>query len=309
MTKPAQAAAPLMIPQGGGPLPAPWQKAQPLPLWPNGVPGKGFAPRVRPADWPQTFLSNIAEPELRLFRAARPNGKALLVIPGGAYNFVSIRNEGADVARVFNAAGYHVYVLVYRLPGEGWADRADVPLMDAQRAMRVIRSRAAQDGVSDPNIAVIGFSAGGHLAASLLTGFEEKLAPPVDAPVDAIDGMDARPHAAILVYPVISMTAPYTHAWSAQTLLGPAPDPALVARRSPVQHVSAQTPPVFLVHALDDDAVPYQNSLMMADALTKVGHAPEMHLFTEGKHGFGIGPANGSAGQWTNLAQKWLERL
>lgn len=305
MTKPTQAAAPLLIPEGGGPLPRPWTEAQRVPLWPTGVPGKGFAPRERRADWPQTFLSNIAEPELRLFRSPQPNGKALLVIPGGAYNFVSIRNEGVDVARVFNAAGYHVYVLVYRLPGEGWADRADVPLMDAQRAMRMIRSRSAQDGVSDPNIAVIGFSAGGHLAASLLTGFDEKLAPPVDA----IDRLEARPHAVILVYPVISMVAPYTHVWSAQTLLGPAPDAGLIARRSPVQHVSAQTPPVFLVHALDDDAVPYQNSLMMADALTKAGHAPEMHLFAEGKHGFGIGPANGSAGQWSVLAQKWLARL
>lgn len=305
MTKPAQAAAPLLIPEGGGPLPRPWLEAQRVPLWPTGVPGKGFALRERRDDWPQTFLSNIAEPELRLFRSPQPNGKALLVIPGGAYNFVSIRNEGVDVARVFNAAGYHVYILVYRLPGEGWADRADVPLIDAQRAMRMIHSRAAQDGVSDPNIAVIGFSAGGHLAASLLTGFDEKLAPSLDA----IDRLDARPHAAILVYPVISMMAPYTHAWSAQTLLGPAPDAALIARRSPVQHVSAQTPPVFLVHALDDDAVPYQNSLMMADALTKAGHAPEMHLFAEGKHGFGIGPANGSAGQWPVLAQKWLGRL
>lgn len=305
MTKPAQAATPLLIPEGGGPLPAAWQAAQRLPLWPKGAADKGFTPRERRADWPQTFLSNIAEPELRLFRSPKPNGRALLVIPGGAYNFVSIRNEGVDVARVFNAAGYHVYVLVYRLPGEGWADRADVPLMDAQRAMRLIRSRAAQDGVSDPDIAVIGFSAGGHLAASLLTGFEEKLA----QPVDAIDRLDARPHAAILVYPVIAMVAPYTHAWSAQTLLGPSPDAALIARRSPVQHVSAQTPPVFLAHALDDDAVPYQNSVMMAEALTKAGHAPEMHLFAEGKHGFGIGPANGSAGQWTVLAQKWLARL
>lgn len=305
MTKPALAAAPLMIPEGGGPLPAPWLQAERVPLWPMSVSGAGFTPRPRRPDWPQTFLSNIAEPELRLFRPARPLGKALLVIPGGAYNFVSIRNEGVDVARVFNAAGYHVYVLAYRLPGEGWADRADVPLRDAQRAMRVIRSRAAQDRVSDQDIAVIGFSAGGHLAASLLTGFDER----IGAPVDGVDRIDARPQAGILVYPVISMAAPFTHAWSAQTLLGNAPEPALIERRSPAAHVTGRTPPVFLVHALDDDAVPYQNSMIMADALAKAGRPPEIHLFAEGRHGFGIGPSNGPAGEWPVLAQKWLLRL
>lgn len=305
MTQPAQAAAPLLLPDGSGPLPQPWLHAERLPLWPMGVPGAGFAPRPRRAEWPQTFLSNIAEPELRLFRARRPNGKALLVIPGGAYNFVSIRNEGVDVARVFNAAGYHVYVLVYRLPGEGWANRADVPLQDAQRAIRLIRARADQDGISAADVAVIGFSAGGHLAASLLAGFDEK----ISAPLDAIDQLSARPHATVLVYPVISMVAPYTHAWSAETLLGKAPDPALIARRSPAGLVNAETPPVMLVHALDDNAVPYQNSMIMAEALAKAGHPPEMHLFAEGKHGFGIGPANGTAGQWPSLAQQWLMRL
>lgn len=304
MAEQVMAAQPLAIPDGGGPLPAAWSRAERIALWPNGVPGHGFAPPPRPPEWPQTFLSGISQPELRHFQPDHPNGQALLVIPGGAYNFVSIRNEGVDVAQTFNAMGYHVYVLAYRLPGEGWAGRADVPLQDAQRAMRVIRSRAAQDGFSARDIAVIGFSAGGHLAASLLTGFDER----PGAPLDEIDRIDARPRAGMLIYPVIAMTAPHTHALSARTLLGDAPERALIERRSPAMHVTRETPPIFLAHALDDTAVPYQNSMMMADALTAIGKPPETHLFAEGGHGFGIGPANGSAGQWPKLAQSWLSR-
>jgi len=305
MPETALAAPPLLIPDGAGPIPTEWQKAERLLLWPKGAPGNGFAAPKRVAGWPQTFLSGIAEPELRLFRAGRPNGKALLVIPGGAYTFVSIRNEGVDIARVFNAAGYHVYVLAYRLPGEGWTDRADVPLRDAQRALRLIRSRAGLDGFAEADVAVMGFSAGGHLAASLLTGFDERLG---DA-VDPIDQISARPKAGLLIYPVISMAPPYTHALSAQTLLGNAPDRALIERRSPAMHVTDRTPPIFLAHSLDDKAVPYQNSMMMAEALTATGRAPETHLFAEGGHGYGLGPANGSAGLWPMLAQNWLARL
>lgn len=296
---------PLQTPAGTGPVPDEWTQAERLPLWPRGVPGKGFAPPRRAADMPPTFLNGIAEPDLHVFRPAQSNGRAVLVIPGGAYVFVSIRNEGVDVARSLTERGFTVFVLTYRLPGEGWEHRADVPLQDAQRAMRVIRARAAQDGFNPASVLVLGFSAGGHLAASLLTGHDEVLAPPTDA----LDRTSARPLAGGLIYPVIAMAAPYTHALSAATLLGDRPGPTLVKRRSPAMHVNARTPPVFLVHALDDPAVPYQNSMMMAEALTKAGHPPEMHLFAEGGHGFGTGPINAPAGQWPSLFVLWAERI
>lgn len=298
------APAPLAIPDGAGPIPEAWEKAERIPLWPQGVPGRGFAPRPRGKDWPPTFLSGIEQPDLRLFRPRQSNGRAVLVIPGGAYNFVSIRNEGVDVANALTARGYTAYVLTYRLPGEGWAERWDVPLQDAQRAMRIIRSHAAKMGFDASAIRVIGFSAGGHLAASLLTAYDEHLLPRTDV----IDDFSPRPDSVALIYPVIAMTAPYAHAWSAETLLGPSPSERLIQRRSPALHVTKETAPTFLVHALDDPAVPYQNSLMMSEALTRVGHAPEMHLFAEGGHGFGLGPSNAPAGQWLALWEQWEQR-
>ena len=234
------------------PMPKAWSDAEQIALWPAGPPTRGFAAKPLPPRWPDIMVRNIERPVLRVFRPATSNGRALLSVPGGAYTFVSILNEGVDIARAMTALGYTVFVLTYRLPDEGWAGRADVPLQDAQRAMRVIRAEAKRFGYSPDTIAAVGFSAGGHLGATLATGFAE----PVYRPRDAIDALDARPAAIGLIYPVISVTAPVTHAESALRLLGKDPAADLVARRSPTLHVTARTPPCFLVHAFDDGAVP-----------------------------------------------------
>ncbi|GGB36233.1 xylanase [Sphingomonas metalli] len=304
LSEAAAAAPPLHIPTGGGDVPDVWRKAEQIALWPGTPPGGPFTPLPRPAGMAPTFVSNVDAPVLRVFRPARSNGRALLVMPGGAYTFVSIRNEGVDVARVFNARGYTVFVLTYRLPGEGWQPRADVPLQDAQRAMRLIRSRAARYGIDPSRVAMLGFSAGGHLGASLLTGYDER----VYAPVDAADRETARPACGGLIYPVIAADAPYTHGQSARMLLGPNPAPALIERRSPARHVTPQTPPTFLVHSIDDDAVPWQNARMFLDALRAAKVRAEAHFFEEGGHGYGIGPDNAPAGLWPHLFALWLER-
>lgn len=287
------------------PIPADWDAAPRLPLWPEGPPAGGFAPIPLPMDdAPPVFLHNVAQPYLRVFRPARPNGRALLAMPGGAYIFVSIDNEGAELAEAMTARGYTVFVLVYRLPGEGWVDRADVPLQDAQRAMRLIRARAGDFGYDPGRIAAIGFSAGGHLAASLATDFAQ----PLFAPRDAVDRLDARPFVTGLIYPVISMRAPITHADSALRLLGPAPGEALVARRSPAAHVGPGTPPVFLTHALDDPAVPPENSFEMLQALRVAGRPVEAHFFEEGGHGFGLGDPALPAHRWLDLFAAFVDR-
>lgn len=305
MPAPAMAArAALQIPAGGGPLPPEWTAAEAIPLWGAAPPGAPATPPVRSATLDPAFITGVVRPELRVFRPAQSNGRALLVIPGGAYTFISIRNEGTDVARVMNARGYTVFVLVYRLPGEGWANRSDVPLQDAQRAMRLIRAGAAAFGIDPATVGVLGFSAGGHLAASLITAAAE----PVYAPRDAADGLDARPHCAGLIYPVIAASPPHTHLLSAQSLLGPQPMEAAIVRRSPAQHVDRATPPTFLVHAIDDEAVPYENTMLFIDALRAARRRAELHLFDEGGHGFGIGPANAPAGQWPALFAAFLER-
>jgi acetyl esterase/lipase len=305
MNLPANAARePLRIPQGAGPLPAEWAAAPSIALWEGLPPG---SPRVAPkpsTTLDPTFITGVAQPEMRVFHPAKSNGRAIVAIPGGAYTFVSIRNEGTDVARVFTEMGYTVFVLVYRLPGDGWADRADVPLQDAQRAVRLIKSRADKFGIDAEAVSVIGFSAGGHLAASLITAGPEQLY----QPRDAADYIDPLPACAALIYPVISVETPFTHRQSAQMLLGSAASTQDIARRSPARRVGAATPPTFLVHALDDEAVPFQNSTIFLDALRQASRPVEVHLFEEGGHGFGIGPYNAPAGQWTKLFEAFIMR-
>lgn len=286
-------------------IPTAWIEAPSIDLWPNGTPEGGFSPIKLPIEnAPPVFMHNVDKPYLRVFRPAKSNGRAVLAIPGGAYFFVSIDNEGAEMGEALAAMGYTVFVLVYRLPGEGWANRSDVPLQDAQRAMRVIRSRAQTYGLDPAQVSVVGFSAGGHLAATLATDFAQS----VYAPKDSIDQLDARPKSVGLIYPVISMRSPDTHADSRRYLLGDDPTAEAVARRSPAAQVGPDTPPIFLMHALDDFAVPPSNSLEMLQAMRVAGRPVDAHLFEEGGHGFGLGRPDLPVRQWLNLFTAFLDR-
>jgi acetyl esterase/lipase len=286
-------------------LPENWRKAASLPLWPGRPPGAGFKPQTLPADWSPAFLRNVSIPDLHVFRPERPNGHALLVIPGGAYWFVSVGNEGAEIAPRMTAHGVTVFVLTYRLPGEGWENRADVPLQDAQRAMRLIRSQASRYGFDPNKVSALGFSAGGHLTATLATQHAEA----TYKPVDAADSLSARPFAAGLVYPVITMEKPWTHEQSRGLLLGKNPSDDEVARRSAEKHVDASTPPVFIVHAMDDPAVPVENSLHMMNALRDAKRPVEAHFIQEGGHAFGVGYPNTASAHWPELFSTWLSRV
>lgn len=287
------------------PVPPHWQRAQRLPLWAAMPPGaETYAAPPPPRDWPASYVRSVSMPELRLFQPARPNGRSLLVMPGGAYWFVSVVNEGADLAPQLTARGYTVFVLTYRLPGEGWTARSDVPLQDAQRAMRLIRSRAAEYRIDPARVSALGFSAGGHLAATLATRHAEN----AYAARDAIDRLDARPWATGLVYPVISLRDPITHALSRQLLLGEAPTPQQIDRRSAELHVDASTTPLFLCHALDDAAVPVENSLRMLAAMRAAQRPVEAHLLQEGGHAFGVGRPGTPSAQWIELFRAWLDR-
>lgn len=285
------------------PAPKEWFDAEQIPLWPKGTPTKGFKAQPVAANWPDILVKNVEKPTLRVFRPEKSNGRALLSIPGGAYTFVSILNEGVDVARAMTARGYTVFVLTYRLPDEGWAGREDVPLQDVQRAMRLIRANAGRYGYDPKTVSAVGFSAGGHLGATLATGYAE----PVYTPRDDADRLDARPAAIALIYPVIAATAPVTHAESALRLLGPNPSEALIKKRSPAEHVTAETPPLFIVHSIDDSAVPLENSLIMLRAMQAAKRPVELHLFEEGGHGYGVGSKDRPNGQWPALFAAWLD--
>ena len=287
-------------------LPAIWIKAPTVPLWPGEPPGAaGFSPQPLPSDWAPVFLRNVAKPELRVFRPARPNGHGLLVIPGGSYWFVSVANEGAEVAARMTALGITVFVLTYRLPGEGWQNRSDVPLQDAQRAMRVIRSNAARFAIDPNNVSVIGFSAGGHLTATLATRHAE----PTYAGVDRADERSARPLAAGLLYPVVTMERPWTHEMSRNLLLGERPTDLEVERRSAERHVNSTTPPIFTVHAIDDGAVPVENSVNLMNAMREAKRPVEAHLLQEGGHAFGVGRPGTPSEHWISLLYSWLGRV
>jgi acetyl esterase/lipase len=282
-----------------------WSAAERVLLWPAVPPSGPFVPATLPVDWPAPFVANVSTPELRIFRAQRPTGQAVLVIPGGGYQFVSVENEGAEFAARLNERGYTVFVLVYRLPAEGWQPGEDVPLQDAQRAMRVIRANAARWSIDARTLAVVGFSAGGHLAATLATAFAD----PVYTVLDDADAADARPFAAALIYPVVTMAVPGTHPMSRELLLGPNPAPSRVARRSAELHVGAQTPPMLLVHAIDDTAVPVSNSMNLLSAMRAAGRPVEAHLFQEGGHAFASGYPDSPTSSWIAVFDAWLARL
>lgn len=279
------------------------------PLWPGAIPGDSGSRIARKIDdqsrnpaRPDRWVTGIERPVLVVRRAPRPNGAAVLVLPGGGYRFLSYDNEGESQAEWLNARGITAFILLYRLPAEGWARRELVPLQDAQRAMRVIRAGASRFGVEANRVAVLGFSAGGHLAGSLATRHAEQ----TYAPVDAADRLPARPDLAGLVYPVVTMEQPFTHDGSRDALLGPAADAALRRAASVETRVTPATPPTFLAHSADDDLVPVANSLALYTALHAAKRPSELHVFDKGGHGYGVRlPASTNAGRWPAMFHRF----
>jgi len=280
-------------------------------LWPNGAPGMPAKPPVevvteRHSDpvLPDRSMTGITRPRLHVFRPEKPNGAAVMITPGGGYKYVVLDREGHEIARWLTARGFTAFVLLYRLPGEGWAAGPNVALADAQRAMRLIRHRAAKYSLDPARVAAMGFSAGGHVCADLLTRFAAK----VYDSFDAADALSARPFVAAPIYPVVSMTLPTAHAGSRESLIGKDAGPALQAAHAPDRNVPADAPPVFLVHAENDGAVPVENSLLLRAALRARKVPVETHLFSDGEHGFAIRRAAGKpAAAWTDLFLAWAK--
>jgi acetyl esterase/lipase len=280
-----------------------------VPLWP-GVPpgGEGIALTLKVTDTPGPdgyhvrAISQIQTPGFFVYRPARPNGLGLLVLPGGGYAAEGGDRGGREIAQHFASQGITCFVLRYRLPGEGWKNRSDVPLQDAQRAMRLIRRDAAQYKIDPARLAAIGFSAGGHLSASLAIRHGAK----VYTPVDGADALDARPIIAGHMYPVITM-ADGAHPGSRDKLLGETPSAEAVTTYSLDRHVAADTVPSFICLAADDDVVPpFPNGITFFGKLRETKIASELHVFEVGGHGFSLHWAQGKpCGAWPALFSAW----
>lgn len=285
-------------------LPVPGDPTEIVSLWPKLPPGapavlpdEQYIDRQTPGLPHDRYAAAIAHPTITVFRPEHPNGDAVLIAPGGGYARVVTDKEGFETARWLKARGVTAFVLRYRLPGGGWANRSDVPLQDAQRAMRLIRAEARPFAIDPGRLAVMGFSAGGHVAASLAVRHDAA----VYDPIDATDRLSARPQVAALVYPVISM-GPHAHAGSRNELLGKGPDDARIRAYSPDRNVSSTAPPTILFHAADDQTVPVENSMLMFDALRAARIPAEIHVFEKGGHGFGLRlPPENSAMRWPDL--------
>ena len=280
-----------------------------IPLWPDGhiKPPSGLVEQVvqRSADpnASDRMLQGITRPRLDIFRPTTPNGAAVILAPGGGYRYVVIDKEGYELARWLRDRGVTVYVLFYRLPGDGWTKGSDVPLADAQRAVRLVRSRAKIDSIDPARVVFGGFSAGGQVATSLLTRFDAR----VYAPVDADDSLLARPDALAAIYPVVSMDPAIAHAVSREKLISANPDAEQQKLYSPELNVRPDQPPLWLLHAEDDSVVKIANSVRLREATRAVGAPVEAHFFERGEHGFGLMKTAGlPVAIWPELLWNWL---
>ncbi len=237
------------------------------------------------------FVNDLDHPSVTPYLAdkTRATGAAVIVCPGGGYGALAMDHEGVQIARWLNSMGVHAFVLKYRL---GPRHHHPAMLDDVSEAFRMVRARAGEWGVDGKRVGVWGFSAGGHLAATISTHFTK----------------ETRPDFAILSYPVITCSEAWLHKGSCRNLLGDAPDPKLVELMSNEKQVTKDTPPTFIFHTTDDQTVPVENALAYYTALHKNGVEVEMHIFEHGRHGVGLAPGDWVLSSWSDLLAKWLVR-
>jgi acetyl esterase/lipase len=260
--------------------------------------------------WPQHASMALGdtdadEPALDVYLpASNPTQTGIVVCPGGGYKYLAVPGEGAKIAEWLVAHGVAAFVLRYRVAPYKYP----VPMMDGERAMRLVRSRAASFGIAQEHIGVMGFSAGGHLASFLMTHFDEKLPEASNRAHDAVDAISARPDFGVLAYAVISMMPGITHAGSHENLIGKTPNAELEAELSDELHVTATSPPAFLVATSDDPIVPVTNSVLFYEAYSKLKLPVEMHLFEHGPHGMNLAEHLPGAAAWPGLLTTWMVR-
>lgn len=281
-----------------------------IPLWPAGkVPNhKESNDKEKIESTDIIRISHVQTPDITVYLPSKKTatGQAVIICPGGGYNYLSFNWEGSDPARLLSAKGIAAIVLKYRLPDvESNITPTLSPLMDAKRAIRMVRYNAAKWNIKKNQIGIMGFSAGGHLASSAGTLFDAG----DPKSTDSIEQLSSRPDFMILVYPVISMSKNIMHTGSRNRLIGEKADSSLAKRYSTELQVTKATPPTFLIHATDDKTVPVENSLLFYQALKNNGVPAEIHIYPTGGHGFGLGMGKGNAETWMDRCIEWLKTL
>lgn len=279
------------------------QQNETIKLWTETIPGSIRSSSYKEAIGKGYHISKVSEPTLTVFKPVKEkaNGTSVIICPGGAYAVLSFDHEGYKVASWLNKLGITAFILKYRLPCDDIMKNKNIgPLQDAQKAMRLVRRNAKKWDIDPNKIGIMGFSAGGHLASTLSTHFSEKV-------YYSIDSISARPDFSILVYPVISMNYKITHQGSKNNLLGESPNEELVNYFSNELMVTKKTPPAFLVHAVDDKAVPIENSINYLLSLKKYKIPVELHLYQKGGHGFGLNPSKDTESSWIKACKLWLQ--
>ena len=283
---------------------------QEMNLWPGAAPGSEkvsfhtkLTERSQDPQVHDRILEHIDVPTLTAYVPEKPNGTAIIVGPGGGYGRVCVDKESYEVADWLAPYGVTVFVLHYRLPSDPHENHLDVSLEDGQRAVRVVRAHAAEWGIDPARIGIMGFSAGGHMASITSTCYDRQ----VYHPVDAADQVSARPDFTILGYPVISMLPEYCHEGTKKRMMGLDAPKKTAEKYSSELQVTGSTPPAFIVCAEDDNVVPPINSIRYWQALQKHGIAAELHIYTEGGHGFGLGhKLTAHTNDWQHDCEGWL---
>lgn len=262
------------------------QNSVELPLWPDGAPNtNGLDGKEK--DLQDGRVANVTHPSLTIYRPAKPNGMAVIMCPGGGYVRLAMNHEGHDMAAWLTAQGITYAVLKYRMPN----GHCEVPLSDAEQAIRLVRQHAREWGINPHRVGIMGASAGGHLAASLATLYSSEA---------------TRPDFQVLLYPVISMQQGITHGGSRKNLIGEAPSDGLERNYSLEQQVSPRTPQAFIVLSADDASVPPANGIGYFLALREQNIPATLHVYPIGGHGWGFRDSFAYKRQWTGELEKWL---
>jgi acetyl esterase/lipase len=276
-------------------------------VWPDSVPGSiadaGYLEQTIVENGKIVSYSQVTNPTLMVYLplAGKGNGTAVIICPGGGYERLAFDHEGYQIAEWYSKLGVTAIILKYRLPSDKiMKDKTIGPLQDAQEAIRIVRRHAAEWKIDPHKVGIMGFSAGGHLAATASTHFN-------DVVYALSDTISARPDFSVLIYPVISMDPYISHMGSRQNLLGDKPNIQLVNKFSNETQVTKETPQAFIVHASDDGAVPVKNSLRYYETLNRNGIPVEMHLYQTGGHGFGLGRTTNSESTWPDALKKWMK--